>query len=226
MPVDTYAISGTYTFTVPLGVTLITVECVGAGGTGASINTVGAGGGAGGGAYASSNISVIPGATYSIRVGQGGSGSLDGGDSSFGTTIVLAKGGKGVATNVTTGGLGGTTAASIGTTKYAGGAGRNGSFGNFGGGGGGGAGSTGAGTTATTSAGGAGNSPGAAGGAGGIPGSASSQHGGYPVVPHGGGGGGAIVISTGSYTGGRGRDGIVILTYTPDKGFTRFYLLS
>ena len=219
--VDTYATQGTYTFTVPLGVTLITVECVGGGGAGASINTVGAGGGGGGGAFATSNISVIPGATYSIIVGSGGSLS-DGGDSSFGT-IVLAKGGKGVATNVTTGGLGGTTAASIGTTKYAGGAGRNGSLGNFGGGGGGGAGSTGAGTTATTGAGGAGNSPGGAGGAGGISG---NQHGGYPVVPVGGGGGGAIVISTGSYIGGRGRSGIVILTYTPDKGFTRFYLLS
>jgi hypothetical protein len=222
MAVDIYATPGTYTFTVPPAVTLITVECIGGGGGGASRNNVGAGGGGGGGAFATSNISVIPGATYSIIVGSGGNPNDDGVDSSFGTTTVVAKGGKGVALNVTTGGLGGTTAASTGTTKYAGGAGRNGSLGNFGGGGGGGAGSTGAGTTATTGTGGAGNSPGGNGGDGGISGLANGVYG----SKFGGGGGGSIVISTGTGTGGRGAEGVVILTYTPDKGFTRFYLLS
>lgn len=56
-------------FTVPAGVTSITVELVGAGGNGASNG----GGGGGGGGYARGTYTVNPGATLSIVVGDGGS---------------------------------------------------------------------------------------------------------------------------------------------------------
>ncbi|MCB0790077.1 MAG: hypothetical protein KDB75_12280, partial [Flavobacteriales bacterium] len=86
--------NGSSTFTVPAGVTEVTVECWGGGGRGASRTSNGRGGGGGGGAYASSIIPVVPGNTYTVTVGNGSSGTGAGGDSWFGTsTTILAKGG-------------------------------------------------------------------------------------------------------------------------------------
>ncbi|KKS58205.1 MAG: PE-PGRS family protein [Candidatus Nomurabacteria bacterium GW2011_GWA2_42_41] len=82
---QTFASNGT--FTVPAGVTSITVEVWGGGGAGgpggASQNYTGywtytAGGGGGSGGYAKSMFTVTPGATYSIVVGAGGSGTQTG----------------------------------------------------------------------------------------------------------------------------------------------------
>tara|TARA_Y100001972_G_scaffold117222_1_gene155973 strand:- start:646 stop:1512 length:867 start_codon:yes stop_codon:yes gene_type:complete len=55
---------GTYTFTVPPGVTSVSVVCIGAGGCGGAY-------GAGGGSLAyKNNIAVTPGATHTVVVGQ------------------------------------------------------------------------------------------------------------------------------------------------------------
>ncbi|HMR87893.1 MAG TPA: hypothetical protein PKD51_07050, partial [Saprospiraceae bacterium] len=68
----TYNSPGTYTFTVPAGVTQITVDVWGAGGRGGS-RTSGSNayGGGGGGAYSQQTIQVTGGQTYTVFVGQG-----------------------------------------------------------------------------------------------------------------------------------------------------------
>jgi hypothetical protein len=102
-----YDTPGTYTFTVPTGVTSVSTAVIG-GGAGASFNyyyaTMGQGGGGGALAY-KNNISVTPGQTVTVVVGAGGAGGVgnnnqygqDGGASSFtcqGTTYAHAGGGK------------------------------------------------------------------------------------------------------------------------------------
>lgn len=176
----TYTTAGTYTWTVPTGVTSICVLCVGPGGA------CGAGqsGGGGGGALAYANaISVTPGANYTVVVGSSGST-----DSSFavqgGSTLVLAK--RGDSSVGTSGAAGGAAASCVGDAKYSGGAGGNHGTLNgylYGGGGGG-------------AAGYAGN-----GGAGGSGGSGTSGSGG------GGGGGAGYPSSFDNYVG-RGGGGV------------------
>src|SRR5690349_20873852 len=72
----TYYTSGTWT--CPVGVTKVTVECWGAGGAGGSANgtapKAGAGG-AGGGYTITNNYTVTPGNVYSVTVGKGGIGN-------------------------------------------------------------------------------------------------------------------------------------------------------
>jgi len=69
-----YATPGTYTFTVPSGVTTISAMAVGGGGAGDDGNTGDGGGGGGSGASAGyfSNLTVTSGSTLSIVVGAGG----------------------------------------------------------------------------------------------------------------------------------------------------------
>ena len=74
----TYTTPGTFTWTVPEGVSTIRVTVAGAGGGGGSANSIfssktGAAGGQGG--LIEQNLSVIPGQVYSITVGAGGSGA-------------------------------------------------------------------------------------------------------------------------------------------------------
>lgn len=203
--------SSTSTFTVPAGVTSVTVEAWGGGGRGGS-RTIGSDGygGGGGGAYAKSILTVTPGNTYTVTVGGGSnSNSSDGGDSWFiNNTTILAKGGVSVANNGTTGGAGGTAAASIGTVKFSGGNGANGSTGSYGGGGGSSAGTASNGGNGATNTGG--NAP-TGGGNGGNGRNTTSGSGSLGSSP-GGGGGGALRTS-GSATGGNGADGQVIITY-------------
>lgn len=97
---------GTYSWTVPAGVSQISVEAWGAGGSGGGATRFGGySGGGGGGGYAQKNITVSPGQIYSIVVGGGGAGKAfngnvigisgdAGGASSFGGTVV-ANGGSG-----------------------------------------------------------------------------------------------------------------------------------
>lgn len=101
-----YTTPGTYSWTVPAGVTSVSVVAVGGGGGGnlyhSNYNT---GGGGGGLAY-KNNITVTPGSSITITVGAGGVGSSgssgtpgsDGGTSSFGSHF-SATGGKGAVTN-------------------------------------------------------------------------------------------------------------------------------
>jgi hypothetical protein len=69
-----YTTPGTFTFTVPQGVTSIIVECIGAGGHGGSAagrgisNYWAYGGGGAGGSYAKKTISTTPGTNYTVRV--------------------------------------------------------------------------------------------------------------------------------------------------------------
>ena len=102
---------GTYTFTVPAGVTAVLVEAWGAGGGGGwppinNLQFAFNGGGGGGGAYVRAVIPVSPGDTYNIVVGEGGLGGVlalhdvtAGGDTTFGDAtsgdLIISAGGGG-----------------------------------------------------------------------------------------------------------------------------------
>lgn len=134
--------SGTYTKTSTANAIL--VEQVGGGGAGGGgpaapgdTNHVSAAGGGGAGAYAVKFIAA-PSASYAVTVGAAGTGVADGngnagGDTIFGTSVVLAKGGSGalrqnVGNTIATfpGALGGLATTSIGDFKVSGGNGRRG----------------------------------------------------------------------------------------------------
>lgn len=150
----------TVEWTVPTGVTQITIEAWGAGGAGGfagDYNRERPTGGGGGGAYAKSTVGVTPGSILNVIVGRGGenpNGTARDGENSTvkngSTTLVSAEGGKSVdGKNNAQGAQGGQAANSIGTTKYSGGNGGNGDLGDgngaysAGGGGGGAAGTEG-----------------------------------------------------------------------------------
>lgn len=78
------------TWTAPVGVTKVLVECWGGGGGG------GAAYGGQGGAYSAKHITVTPEQGYNIAIGSAGnSGGGTGGDTIFGSNTVIAKGGAG-----------------------------------------------------------------------------------------------------------------------------------
>ncbi len=194
---ETFTTSGTWT--VPCGVTSVTVSVYGAGGGGGGSNSGGqAGGGGGAGGYASSVFVVTPGTTFSYIVGSGGtSGSSSGGDggpggaSSWDGGTVFANGGSG-GIGVNNGGAGGTGGTGIGTTTITGGNGNPG--GNAIGGSGG-------------SASGPDGGSGGVGGAAGVNGGSGSDFG-------GGGGGGGDKVGSSSPSGGAGASGAIVLSYT------------
>ena len=135
---QTYSTSGSFGFTVPVGITSLTVEVVGAGGSGGGNGS----GGGGGGGYAIGVYSVVPGATHTINVGSGGLGSGLGTTSMSG--LLYATGG-GNGTSVPNPGIGGGGTGGVGTggtiANRTGGIGGGGYYTYFGGGGGGAAGS-------------------------------------------------------------------------------------
>ncbi|MEI8256018.1 MAG: MopE-related protein, partial [Deltaproteobacteria bacterium] len=94
---------GTSLFTVPAGVTQVSVVVVGGGGAGTA-GTGNIGGGGGGGLCYLNNITVVPGSNIPVVVGAGGTGGTAGGASSFNGTLI-ANGGAG--SNTATGGAGG-----------------------------------------------------------------------------------------------------------------------
>jgi hypothetical protein len=111
-----YATPGTFSWTVPAGVTKIMVEVWGGGGGGghSSATVTGVLSGGGGGGFGRSIFSVSSGTNYSIIVGAGGTaGGGDGATSSFGTLINA------------TGGIGGM---SVGIYKVPNGGTSNGTF--------------------------------------------------------------------------------------------------
>ncbi|MGQ1946924.1 glycine-rich domain-containing protein [Geofilum sp. OHC36d9] len=179
-------------FTVPDGVTTITVEVWGAGGGGggSSYNRYGGSGGGGGG-YTKGILTVTPGATINYTVGDGGSAGArngrDGGDGGFSVFGSLtATGGGGGGGNRGTAGVGGS--GSGGNINNSGDSGDTG--GNWSGVGG----------------------AGANGGAGGA--SIRNNEGEDGSVP-GGGGSGGEATNRNSYAGGAGGDGQIVITYTP-----------
>jgi hypothetical protein len=141
------------TFTVPSSVTQIIIEAWGAGGGGGgscSPNAAGAvGGGGGGGAYIKKSISVIPGQTYTITIGQGGIGGAssatnvfnqrpsgsNGTSTTFGNLLTVngGNGGSGAncATSTYVGGSAGAGASSTEPFRVNGNSGTNGCFFNY-----------------------------------------------------------------------------------------------
>lgn len=204
---------GASTWTVPQGVYAVKVEAIGGGGGG---GTGSAGSGGGGGAYAvKRNISVTPGSTISVNVGAGGATDIAGADTTFNTSVVVAKGGSaGVAySNSST--SGGSAASSIPSSgAFSGGNGGGGDYSYNSGGGGGGAasylGAGGSGGAAGASKGGAGGggsgkgSAGAIGTNGGANGGGNDLGvgGGAPPAGNGSSGGSGIGHSAGGGSGG------------------------
>lgn len=210
--------TGTASFTIPTGVTLLEkVAAIGAG-AGAANGNNDAGGG--GGAYSEvDNVAVTPGNALALSIGTHGSGGAQstgstagtaGGDTSvsyLGTQIVLAKGGQPGGGFV--GGAGGAASGGVGTVKTSGGAGGPGESGGTGGGGAGGPhGDGGPGIGGASLAdgppypGGAGGAGDAGfGGAGGAPGNGSAGSNGAP------GGNGTEFGTAGSGGGGGGGNG-------------------
>ena len=129
--VQVFTASGTYTPTI--GTNTAFVECLGGGGGGGATTSGSITGGAGGGgAYAAALVTGITG-TYAIAIGAGGTGGsanttesgAAGGDTTFDTTVVVAKGGSGGAggTGASAGGAGGLAASCTGLICVSGGVG-------------------------------------------------------------------------------------------------------
>ena len=218
--------TGGSSWVCPANVYQVTVDTWGAGGGGASGTSIGYYGGGGGGAYSSSVVTVIPGTTYYYSVGAGGAAGTAGGDSWFNATStspyssnaaptstvtgVLAKGGGGVASNITTGATGGVSGSGFGTIKYSGGNAGTGTVSGTGGGGGG-AGTLGNGGNGGVTAGGiAGAGYGGGDGANGRT-NAGNGYGGFER--YGSGGSGCRVNNANARTGGAGTQGFIRLTY-------------
>jgi uncharacterized repeat protein (TIGR02543 family) len=216
-----FATNGTFSWTVPAGVSQIMVKAWGGGGAGGGSNNYtlcqgAGGGGGGGGAYASSNLSVTPGQILQVVVGAGGTGvsganGTDGGPSFVGPdtnpahAFVLAANGTGGMANTAggqpPGGVGGMVKDSVGQTRIAGGNGTDGDSGGL------------------TCSGAGGD--GANGGSGGarLCGNVSEEmnRDGYPGNAPGGGGGGGRTSGAdgGAHAGGAGAVGKVVITWVP-----------
>ena len=226
--------SGSYS--VPSGVTSISVECWGGGGGGGGAKSSSGGdasaGGGGGGAYSITTVTVTPGQNIVVAVGGGGAaGASNGGSGGNGVSSTLSynsaivaqavggTGGTGSTSGSKAGGAGGLTGSG---TVHRGGSGGSGYVGgsfDFGGGGGGGGGSTAVGGNGTTSTGSpVAPAPGGPGGAngGGTGGNGYQGLGGNGSAgsTFGGGGGGAAGYNGASGSGGAGATGQVLITYT------------
>ena len=223
----TTAFTANGTFNKPAGVTRVTVEAWGGGGAGggvadANYNGEYSGGGGAGGAFQRGTVST-PNASYSVVVGTGGTGvsaanGNSGGNSTFGSTLVVASGGAGGRVGNSSDQTGNGASATTGTLNGGGGA-TGSTSSNYGGGGGGAAGNTGAGQTSTTQTGGTGGTggTGTTGGNGGngstMNNNYSGEAGGSATALSGGGGGARSNNSTNAYAGGAGYRGQVIVYY-------------
>ena len=205
-----FSASGTYT--VPAGVTIVTVECWGAGGAGGGNNSInGTGGGGGGGAYTkATNVAVVPNSTYAITVGAGGVPGVNSGNGNISSAVLgsTISANAGAGGSFSANGIGG-SGGSSGT--YNGGSGSNGVTGNYGGGGGGSAGTASNGNSVLNSATGATSVAG--GGPGGNGRSGSNGNGSAPVSGPGGGGGGCRAGGT-ARTAGNGSAGQVVISWS------------
>ena len=201
-----YTTPGTTTWTCPANVNSVCVVCVGGGGGGTTGTGYEAGGG--GGLGWKNNITVVPGQTYTVSVGAGGtgntSGGTDGGTSYFIDTTTCA-GGGGSGNN----GGGGT---------YAGDGGGNGGGHISYGGGGGAGGYSGDGNSETGGAGGAGAGTGNTGGGAGGGGVGLLGEGTSGLNYNGGTGNvttyGAVINGGGGGSGGAGGSSGLASTYT------------
>ncbi|WP_307424263.1 GEVED domain-containing protein [Chryseobacterium sp. MDT2-18] len=186
--------TGSGNFTVPCGVTSLTVQIWGGGGAGgAADNNPNGGSGGGAGGYSTAILAVAPGNVIAYSVGIGGNGGAGNGGagtaSSFGA--LLANGGSGGGQNQ--GAIGGGGTASGGTTNTSGGNGG----------------------TGTTTLGAAGGNAQGGGGTGGAARTGVSNDGNNGNNPGGGGGGALRISNFGSgRTGGDGARGEIRITYS------------
>lgn len=187
-----YTTPGTYSWTCPANVTSVSVVTVGGGG--GRGNGVFQGGGGGGLGY-KNNISVTPGALYTVVVGAGGGAGANGGNSYF-ISAVTVQGGGG-----TYAGAGGTF---VGDGGGNGGASNTGSF--SGGGGAGGYTGNGGAAGVTSGAGGPGNA-GSGGGGGGGSSYYATAGGGVGILGQGANGTAGGTGGTASSAGGGGGSG-------------------
>ena len=220
------------TWTVPAGVTSVTIGCYGGGGGGGGANNSSgdaAGGGGGGGAYSTQTLTVIPGQIYTVTIGSGGTGgSGSGGNGSNGNITTFTgtggtcsaaggTGGLGATLYGVTGGIGGNTGTGLLYNGGTGGTGEITSF-DYGGGGGGGAGNSSVGSDGvlrTGGNGGTGTYPGGKGANGtSSGGTGSGSTGSTGTIPGGGGSGAAVYMST-NKSGGSGARGQIVLSYIP-----------
>jgi hypothetical protein len=205
-----YTTPGTYSWTAPTGVTSVCVVCVGGGGGGVAANGSGGNGGSGGGLGWKNNITVVPGQSYTVVVGSGGTAL-----NSTTTGATAGAGGDSYFINTSTvagfGGLGGVSRTSISRAggSYTGDGGGNGgsvqnsnssSDATGGGGAGGYSGNGGAGAS-INSAGSAGSGSSAGGGGAGGSSDAAGAGGGVGIYGEGAAGAG------GSYSGSNGGPG-------------------
>ncbi|MBN3521453.1 hypothetical protein JYB62_15690, partial [Algoriphagus lutimaris] len=213
---QTITTPGSGTFTVPAGVTSITVEVWGAGGSGGTKSgSNGTVGGGGGGAYSSSVITVTPGQVINFNVGFGALTTTNGEDTWFlSNTTLMAKGGNSVPLNSTFGASGGSAAAGYGSIKFSGGNGAD-ANGNDGGGGGSSAGINANGISATNSLGAIAPTGGGNGGNGRSGSSGQNQGRGENGVAPGGGGGGSYRSNASGteIVGGYGGNGQLRISY-------------
>ncbi len=204
---DSIFITSTGTWTVPCGVTSVTVYCIGAGGGGESGGTSDGFGGGGGGGCSTGTVAVIPNNTYTATVGVGGAGGVyhnpsagsgsKGGNSSFG--VVIGYGGDSANATNGMGGIGGAGSHNGGTGGF------NATY-SFGGGGGGGAGTNNNGGT------GGANGTGGTGGSlyGGTGGTGGNNVAGTSGLIYGAGGAGGMEAKNG----GSGANGLVLIRWT------------
>jgi hypothetical protein len=233
---ETFTVVQTTDWTAPAGVTSVDYLVVGGGGGGGNGYDRGGGGGGAAGMMLTGTLAVTPGVTYTVIVGDGGSGGADervnnagtdGEDSVFATITALGGiGGQGSRTFTPTARFTG-GAAQIGSTTSAQPGGGGGGAGS-GGGGGGAAGAGGNGSGTTGGVGGAGlafditgsSVTYAVGGAGG--GYDTDIDGADGTNNRGNGGVGGGSASASSAKGGNGGTGIVVLKYLAPVEFT-FY---
>lgn len=215
--VETFNNTGNGSWTCPLGVSTITVECWGGGGGGQRANgNQSAGGGGSGGGYVRTTYNVVAGNTYSFNVGNGGTGNSGGNGLPtwfINNTTILAIGGRGAGNAVTSNNSWGTGATAFNTgniggtlaSTYGGNGGNAGN--NFSGGGG-----SSGGTTASNNANGinGGNAPtnGYAGANG------RDNNGAGAVGGLGAGGAGGRTSNTTDQNGGGGGRGQVRISYS------------
>jgi len=228
-----YTTPGTYSWTCPDNVTSVCVVAVG-GGAGGCFQTTGrAQAGGGGGLGWKNNITVVPGTSYTVVVGAGGTYNVGGGNSSFISTSTVCGFGAipGDNSTVSIGGSyagdgGGNGGSGGGSATGGGGAGGytgNGGNGNLlggnngsGGGGGGGAGQSPTFTPVATGGGGVGIFGQGTNGAGGVRGDGSL--GTFPTGGGGGSGGSNAANSTGDNTSGAAYGGGGVGAYFSESG--------
>ncbi|MTH18301.1 glycine-rich domain-containing protein, partial [Flavobacterium sp. LC2016-01] len=199
---STPAPAGTKTWTVPTGVTNVTLEIWGAGGAGggSTLNKEGGAGG-GGGAYVTKTISVNPGDVITYSIGLGATGTVGDGAKGGNTTLSTVS-----STNlIANGGSGGATAAH--NSSVSGGSGGSASGGTNSNG------SNGANNSTSTGNGGKGGNSGN-GDAGGAGADGSNGGNGTAGATPGGGGGGGVGRASTNYLGGNGGNGQVKITYS------------